>query len=102
MKKILGALFVVSACATMTGAGSGLNRLNQEPKNCEFLYTLNSNATVYNIDDAYKSLETNILEQEKLGDSYLIIKEETVANPGAIFGPKNTYKFKVKVYNCEK
>ena len=102
MKKAFCLLCLLSACATMTDVGSGLIRLNQEPKNCEFLYTLNSNATVYDIDDAYKSLETNILEQEKLGDSYLIIKEETIANPSAIFGPKNTYKFKVKVYNCEK
>lgn len=101
MKKAFCLLCLLSACATMTDAGSGLSRLNQEPKNCEFLYTLNSNATVYDIDAAYESLEKSILEQEKLGDSYLIIKEETVANPSAIFGPKNTYKFKVKVYNCK-
>lgn len=101
MKKAFCLLFVLSACATMTDGGNGLNRLSQEPKNCEFLYTMNSNATVYDIDDAYEYLENNILEQEKQGDSYLIIKEEIVKNPSAIFGPKNTYKFKVKVYNCK-
>ena len=101
MKKVFCCLFVLAACATMTDAGSGLNRLNQEPKNCEFLYTLNSDATVYDIEDAYEYLENNILGQEKLGDSYLIVKEDTVRNPSAILGPKNTYKFKVKVYNCK-
>ena len=101
MKKAFCLMFLLSACATMTDAGSGLNRLKQEPKNCEFLYTMNSSATVYDIDDAYKYLENNILEQEKLGDSYLIVKEDTSRNPSAILGPKNTYKFKVKVYNCK-
>lgn len=101
MKKAVCLMCLLSACATMTGAGNGLTRLNQEPKNCEFLYTLNSNATVYDIDDAYEYLENNILEQEKLGDSYLIVKEDIASNPSAILGPKNIYKFKVKVYNCK-
>ena len=102
MKKVFCLLFLVSACAMTTGAGNGLSRLKDEPKNCEFLYTINSSATTYDIDDAYQYLEQNILEQEKQGDSYMITKEETQANPSEIFGPKNTYKFKTKVYNCEK
>ena len=102
MKKSFCLLVVLSACTTMTDAGNGLNRLKQEPKDCEFLYTINSSATTYDIDDAYEYLEQNILDQEKQGDSYMIIKEEKQANTSAIFGPKNTYKFKTKVYNCEK
>ncbi len=102
MKKAFCLLCVLTACATMTDAGNGLNRLKREPKDCEFLYTINSSATTYDIEDAYQYLEQNILDQEKHGDSYLVIKEETQANPSAIFGPKNTYKFRTKVYNCEK
>ena len=104
MKKIISllALVILSACATATDAGSGLNRLKTEPKNCEYLYTLDSNATTYKLDGAYEYLEKSILEQRKTGDSYYIVNQSILENPDAIFGPKNTFKFKVKVYNCEK
>ncbi len=101
-KFLMFLLCVLSACALTTDAGNGLNRLNQEPNNCEFLYTINSNATAYDIDDAYEYLEKSIIDQDKQGDSYYIVKQETVNNPSAIFGPKQTYKFKTKVYNCSK
>ncbi len=104
MKKILilTSLVVLSACAGTTDAGNGLTRLNVEPKNCEYLYTLDSSATTYNISDAYDYLEKSILEQNKFGDSYYISNEDILKNAGAIFGPRETYKFKVKVYNCKK
>lgn len=104
MKKILtlSSLIVLTACATTTDAGTGLVRLNNEPKNCEFLYTLDSNVTNYKLSDAYEYLEKTILEQEKIGDSYYIVKQDVSEIPDAIFGPKNTFKFKVKVYNCQK
>ena len=40
MKKFLtwSFLFVLASCATSTDAGTGLIRLDTEPKNCEFLY----------------------------------------------------------------
>ena len=104
MKKILtlSSLIVLAACATSTDAGSGLVRLDSEPKNCEFLYTLDSTVTNYKLSDAYEYLEKTILEQEKIGDSYYIVKQDVSEIPDAIFGPKNTFKFKVKVYNCQK
>ena len=42
MKKIISllSLVVLSACAQATDAGNGLNRLDAEPKNCEYLYTM--------------------------------------------------------------
>ena len=104
MKKymLLISLIALSACATSTDAGNGLARLDSEPKNCEFLYTLDSNVTTYKLYDAYDFLEKSIIEQNKQGDSYYIVSQNTVENPDAIFGPKNTFKFKAKVYNCEK
>ncbi len=104
MKKYMTiiSLIALSACATTTDAGTGLVRLNNEPKNCEFLYTLDSNVTNYKLADAYEYLEKTILEQEKIGDSYYIVKQDVSEIPDAIFGPKNTFKFKVKVYNCQK
>ena len=104
MKKIAGLMFavVLLGCAAATDAGSGLNRLDKEPNNCDFLYTMNSSATTYSLSGAYDYLENLILEQEKTGDSYYIVNQNVIENEDAVFGPKNTFKFKVKVYNCEK
>ena len=102
MKKNLILPILLTACAATTGAGNGLTRFESEPKNCEYLYTLDSSVTTYNESDAYDYIEKNILEQRKQGDSYYIANASTIENQGAIFGPKNTFKFKVKVYNCTK
>ena len=104
MKKtlLLCPVIALCACATTTGAGNGITRLYAEPTNCEFLYNLDSNVTTYKIADAYDYIEKSILEQKSLGDSYYISNENVVDNVGAVFGPEHTYKFKVKVYNCNK
>nr|MBQ0091294.1 hypothetical protein [Candidatus Enterousia merdequi] len=104
MKKSLFiiSMLVLSACAGTTGAGNGLTRLENEPKNCEFLYTIDSSSSTYDIDDAYDYLEKSILDQNSFGDSYYIEKEKISENVGAVFGPKQTYKFKAKVYACNK
>ena len=104
MKKsiMLMSLVALSACATATDAGNGLVRLDTEPKNCEYLYTINSSATTYKLAGAYDFLEKTILEQKTLGDSYYVVSQDVVENPDAVFGPENTFKFKVKVYNCQK
>jgi hypothetical protein len=105
MKKYMS-LIVVSglvACATTGNTGNGLTRLEVEPTNCEFLYNLNSSATVYKLPDAYDYLEKTILEQQQVGDSYYVEQEKTVDNKNRpLFGPEHTYKFKAKVYNCKK
>lgn len=93
---------LLSACAATTDAGNGLIKLTQEPKNCQFLYTMTTSAKTYDIDDAYDYLEQGILDQSEQGDSYYIAEESKSDNPDAILGPKQTYKFKVKVYNCNK
>ncbi len=95
-------LAALAACATTTGAGNGLTRLQSEPKNCEFLYTLNSSVSTYKITDAYDYVEKSILEQKSLGDSYYIADQGILENAGAVFGPDKTFKFNVKVYNCNK
>ena len=104
MKKltVLSSLVVLYACAVATDAGNGLTRLDAEPKNCEYLYTIDSSATTYKLSGAYEYLEQSILEQQKIGDSYYIVNQNIFENENAIFGPKNTFKFKVKVYNCNK
>lgn len=105
MKKItLGfALLGLTACATTTGVGNGLTRLESEPTNCEFLYNLDSSVTTYKLIDAYDYIEKTILEENKMGDSYYIANADIVDNVNrAMFAPEHKYKFKVKVYNCNK
>ena len=104
MKKIVTCFVMLglSACATPTKIDNGLTRLEHEPVNCKFLYTLNTSATTYKIIDAYDYVEKSILEQEYFGDSYYISEENIADNVGPMFGPEHTYKFKVKVYNCNK
>ena len=103
MKKLMLLCLVslVCGCAESTKSGSGLIRLNSEPTNCEFLYTIDSSVATYNLSDAYEFLETRILEEKGFGDSYYVSMEDSVKNAGAIFGPKNTYKLKAKVYKCQ-
>ncbi len=104
MKKSIAliSLIALAGCATTTGAGNGLTRLESEPKNCEYLYTLNSSVSTYKINDAYDYVEKSILEQKSLGDSYYIAEQSVSKNAGAVFGPDKTFKFNVKVYNCNK
>ena len=103
MKKIfiLSAICLAS-CYGTTDSGTGLVRLNAEPKNCEFLYTLNTTVLNYKIDDAYEFMEKRIMEQHVVGDSYYIVNQEVSKDEDVLFGPDNTYKFKTKVYKCKK
>ena len=103
MKKYIAFMSLVFLCAcTGTNIDNGLTRLEKEPKNCDFLYVLNSNASTYKLSGAYDFLEKSILEQDKTGDSYYIVSEDVSKNSDAVFGPRNTFKFKVKVYKCKK
>ena len=105
MKKsmLLFAVLGLVACATtVTEESTGITRLTEEPKDCEYLYNLDTTMTSYKISDAYEFLEKRITEQDGFGDSYYISKEDILENTEAIFGPKNTFKLKAKVYNCKK
>ena len=103
MKKLilLSLVVVMCGCAESSKEGNGLTRLTKEPTNCEFLYTIDSSVATYGLDDAYDFLEKRILEEKGFGDSYYVSLQDSVKNAGAIFGPKNTYKLKAKVYKCK-
>ena len=104
MKKIYFLIIglVMVACARYEKQDNGLIRLNAEPANCKFLYEIKSSFSGYSEDEAYDFVEKRIVEENAFGDSYYIAEEDIVENEGAIFGPKNTYKLKAKVYNCKK
>ncbi len=100
MKKVLLLTLLLASCAGNNIENKSFYVLENEPQNCEYLYTLNTTAKVYDMNEAKKYLESALNDQDKIGDSYLIVETQTLENPGAVFGPKNTYKFKVKVFNC--
>lgn len=104
MKKIMFICFcgAVAACAQSAKEETGLVRINQEPTNCEFLYSIKSDFSGYSEQDAFDFVEKRIVEENGFGDTYYIEKQDIVENIGAIFGPKHTYKIKAKVYNCKK
>ena len=102
MKKLLLLSLGLCACATTPEPETGIIRLNQEPKNCEYLYNVDTTMTSYKVEDAYNFLEKRIIEQDGLGDTYYISKEDILDNKDAVFGPKHTFKIKAKVYNCKK
>ena len=103
MKKLLLLSLILGACATTTEEPiTGITRLTQEPKDCHYLYNVDTTMKSYNIKDAYEFLEKRIIEQDGLGDSYYISGEDILDNQDAVFGPKNTFKIKAKVYNCKK
>ena len=104
MKKtiLLCSAIALCACATATDSGTGITRLKQEPKDCEYLYNVDTTMTSYSSADAYEFLEKRIIEQDGLGDSYYVSDEDILDNIDAVFGPKHTFKIKAKVYNCDK
>ena len=104
MKKLLLICSVIGlcACATTTNKTTGITRLSEEPKNCEYLYSVDTTMSSYKIADAYDFLEKRIIEQDGFGDSYYIATEDILENEGAVFGPKHTFKLKAKVYKCKK
>lgn len=102
MKKILFLPLLLAACAGTTNTEKGIDRLTSEPKNCEFLYTMDSSVTDYDIEDAYNFVEERIIDKDNLGNSYYVSELKKIENTEAILGPKYTYKLKVKVYNCKK
>jgi len=106
MKKYICFISLIGLCACATTTerpDNGLTRLRAEPSNCQFVYTMDSSVATYKQEDAYDYMEKSILEQKMFdGDSYYIVDESILDNQGAVFGPEHTYKFKVKVYKCNK
>ena len=101
MKKIILLPLLLAACAGTSDTDTIVKRLTSEPKGCEFLYTMDSSVTDYDIDNVYNFVEERILDRDSLGNSYYVSELKKVENKEAILGPKYTYKLKTKVYNCK-
>jgi len=104
MKKYLFILLSLTACSLFSKSETqtGLVKLDHEPTNCEFLYEIKSSFSGYSLESAYDFVEKTIVEENGFGDAYYISGQDIVENPGAVFGPHNTYNLKAKVYKCKK
>ena len=105
MKKVL-ALFAVmglAACGGMIKNENGsqyLVKLDSEPIGCTFLYKLESEVSVYDVDDARRYLENRIVDQARPGNAYWITSQRTKPNEWVIFGPERAFVLVANVYDC--
>ncbi|MBE6457291.1 MAG: hypothetical protein E7011_00560 [Alphaproteobacteria bacterium] len=106
MKKffaIFAVLFSVVACGGMIKNENGsqyLVQLEAEPIGCTFLYKLESEVSVYDVDDARRYLENRIVDQARPGNAYWITSQRTKPNEWVIFGPERAFVLVANVYDC--
>lgn len=106
MKKICAlcaVLLSVTGCGGLIKNENGsqyLTQLKAEPIGCTFLYKLESEVSVYDIDDARRYLENRIVDQARPGNAYWITSQRTKPNEWVIFGPERAFVLTANVYDC--
>ena len=106
MKKffaLFAVLMSVVACGGMIKNENGsqyLVQLDAEPIGCTYLYKLESEVSVYDVDDARRYLENRIVDQARPGNAYWITSQRTKPNEWVIFGPERSFVLVANVYDC--
>lgn len=106
MKKYLllcGVALSVSACGGFVKNKNGsefLTRLDKEPIGCTFMYKIQTDVSVYNIEDARRYMENAIIEKAITGNAYWITSQTTKQNDWVIFGPERSFVLNANIYNC--
>lgn len=105
MKKLfaLFAVLVLAACSGLVKNENGsqyLVQLEAEPIGCTYLYKLESEVSVYDVDDARRYLENRIVDQARPGNAYWITSQRTKPNEWVIFGPERSFVLVANVYDC--
>ena len=106
MKKtfvVFAALLALAACGGYVKNENGsqyLTQLDAEPVGCTFLYKLESEVSVYDVDDARRYLENKIIDQARGGNAYWITSQRTRPNEWVIFGPERAFVLTANVYDC--
>ena len=106
MKKYLllcGVILSVSACGGFVKNKNGsefLTRLDKEPIGCTFMYKIQTDVSVYNIEDAHRYMENAIVEKAISGNAYWITSQTTKQNDWVMFGPERSFVLNANVYNC--
>ena len=105
MKRIFAflALIMMASCGGMIKNENGsqyLVQLDAEPIGCTFLYKLESEVSVYDVDDARRYMENRIVDQARPGNAYWITSQRTKPNEWVIFGPERAFVLVANVYDC--
>ena len=106
MKKVFvffALLLTLTSCGGFIKNENGsehLVQLTSEPVNCTFLYKIESEVSVYDIDDARRYLENRIVDQARPGNAYWITSQRTKQNEGGVFGPERAFVLVANVYDC--
>ena len=106
MKKIfavMALLGLLSGCGGLVKNENGsenLVKLTAEPVGCTFLYKLESEVSVYDIDDARRYLENRIVDQARPGNAYWVTSQRTKPNEWVVFGPERAFVLVANVYDC--
>ncbi|MDR1697118.1 MAG: hypothetical protein LBR41_02780, partial [Rickettsiales bacterium] len=105
MKKIIlySLFFMLCACSGYIKNRNGseyLVKLEGEPVGCDFLYKIESEVSVYGMDDARTYLENRIADQARPGNAYWITSQRTHPNEWVVFGPERSFIMSANVYNC--
>ncbi len=106
MKKLLSCCAMIALLAGCGGliknenGSEKLIQLDGEPIGCTFLYKLESEVSVYDVDDARRYLENRIVDQARPGNAYWITSQRTRPNEWVIFGPERAFVLAANVYDC--
>jgi hypothetical protein len=109
MKNLLGFMsgvlcFALAACSGLVNNENGseyLVQLKAEPIGCTYLYKLESETSVYDMDDARRYLENRIVDQGRNGNAYWITSQRTSPNEWVVFGPERAFILAANVYSCQ-
>ncbi len=100
---LCGIMLSVAACGGLVKNKNGsefLTRLDKEPIGCTFMYKIQTDVSVYNIEDAHRYMENAIVEKAISGNAYWITSQTTKQNDWVIFGPERSFVLNANIYNC--
>ncbi len=105
MKKFIAFMFIfaLAACGGYIKNQNGsenLVQLDAEPVGCVYMYKLESEVSVYDVDDARRYLENRIADQARTGNAYWITSQRTRPNEWVVFGPERMFVLAANVYEC--
>lgn len=105
MKKIFALIMMLglTACGGLVKNENGsehLVKLDSEPIGCTYLYKIESEVSVYDVDDARRYMENRIIDQARPGNAYWITSQRTKPNEWVIFGPERSFILVANVYDC--
>lgn len=105
MKKIIigASMLALCSCGGLISNENGsenLVRFADEPMDCNYLYKVESEVSVYDAKDAQRYLENRIADQARRGNAYWVTSQRTRPNNWVVFGPERAFILAANVYDC--